>query len=66
MVSQGETSNGQRYQNNNSNMMFNSQGHNQLPWKHQPTMIEGLNISNSQQSINPINTHGTYQQKYQL
>ena len=31
MVSQGETSNVKRYQKNNSNMMFNSQGHNQLP-----------------------------------
>ena len=29
MMSQGETSNTQMYQNNNTNMMFNSQGRNQ-------------------------------------
>ena len=28
-------------------------------------MVQGLNVSNTQPSINPINTHATYQQQYQ-
>lgn len=31
MMSQGETTSMQRYQNNNPIVMFNSEGHNQLP-----------------------------------
>ena len=65
MMSQAETSNTQRCQNNNLNMMINSQGHNQSQQQHQPTVVQGLNVSNSQPSINPINTHSTYQQQYQ-
>ena len=65
MISQGETSNTQRYQNNDPNMMFNSQGHNQLAQKHKPIVVQGLNISNAQPSLNPLNTHSIYQQKNQ-
>jgi hypothetical protein len=54
MMSQGEKSKIQRYQNNNSNMMFNSQGHNQLPRLHQPTLVQGLNTSNLQPSYAEI------------
>ena len=64
MMTQGETSNAQRYQNNNSNMMFSSQGLSQLPQQHQSTVVQGHNISNVQPSINPLNTHSTYQQKH--
>ena len=37
-------------------MVANSQGHNQLPQQHQPTIVQGSNVSN---------THGKYQQQYQ-
>lgn len=64
MMTQGETFNTQRYQTNRSNMMFNSQGFNQLP-QHQPTVVQGHNTSNVQPSISPLNAHSTYQQKQQ-
>ena len=52
MMSQAETSNTQRYQGNNTNMVVNLQGHNQQPQQHQPTIVQGPNVSN---------THLTYQ-----
>ena len=61
MMSQGETSNTQRYKNKNPNMMFNSQGHNQPQRQQQPTVVQGLNISNTQPSQNSLNTPSTYQ-----
>ena len=65
MMTQGETSNAQRYQNNNSNMMFSSQGLSQLPQQHQPKVVQGHNISNVHPSIYPLNAHSTYQQQHQ-
>ena len=53
MMSQAETSNTQRCQSNNTNMVVNSQGHNQPPRQHQPAIVPGPNTSNK---------HGTYQQ----
>lgn len=66
MMSQGETSNMQRYQNKNPNMMFNSQGHNKLPRQHQPIVVQGLNVSNAQPSLSPLNPHLKYQKQHQL
>ena len=65
MMSQGETSNAKRYQNNNSNMMFNSQGLHQPTQQHQPIVVQGHNISKVQPSINPLKTHLTYQKQNQ-
>ena len=45
--------------------MFNSLRHNQLPQQYQPILVQGLNVSNPQPSLNPLNPHLTYQQQHQ-
>ncbi len=65
MISQIGTSKTQRYQNNNTNMAFNSQGLSQPPRQQQPTMVQGINTSKAQSSLHPLETHPTYQQQHQ-
>ena len=65
LMSQTGTSNTQRYQNNNTNMTFNSQGLSQPPRQQQPTMVQELNTSKAQPSLHPLDTHPTYQQQHQ-
>lgn len=65
MMSQGEASNTQTYQNKYSNIILMSKGHNQHPRLQQHQEVQGPNVPNAQPSQNPLNMHATYQHPQQ-